>query len=61
MVTQTSLCVDLMCVTVNKNPGYRENRTHVEKTEKVPRLRTDFTKKYADMSTNLHPIIGPRF
>ena len=33
MVTQTSLCVDRMCITVNKNPGYLKNRTHVEKTE----------------------------
>jgi len=61
MVTQTSLCVDLVCITANKNPGYRENKIHVEKTENASRLLTDFTKTYADMSTNLHHIIGPRF
>lgn len=61
MVTQTSLCVDQMCITVHKKPGYRKNRPPVEKIENCWRLQTDFTKVYADMSTGLHHIIGPRF
>jgi hypothetical protein len=50
-----------MCITVHKKPGYRKNRTPVEKTENCWCLRTDFTKICADMSTSLHHIIGPRF
>jgi hypothetical protein len=61
MVTQTSLYVDLVCSTVNKNPEHWNNRTYVEKTENAQPLRTDFTKAYVDMSTTLHPFIGPRF
>ena len=61
MVTQPSLCVDQMSIKVNKNPESRKNRTHVENTDDAQDLRTDFTKTYADMSTSLHPIVGPRF